>query len=126
MRLVVRSGFHFEGPVFHIFLNDLILELSANQSLGIEDGVGGIFGNLVLGSISDQPFVVSEGNIGGSGSVSLIIGNDLNSIVLPDTDAGVGGTQINTNSFLRHFSIAHFLCFFFNYKVFGEPEYLTS
>lgn len=97
---VVSSCLHCEGPVLHVLLNDGVVELSADQSLGIEDGIVGIFGHLVLGCISDESLCFCEGDIGRSGPVSLIIGDDLNSIILPNTDTGVGGAQVDSDSFL--------------------------
>lgn len=102
--------------MLHILLNYGISELSSDQSFGIENGVGWILGNLVFGSISNKSLVVIEGNIGWGGSISLIIGNDLNSIVLPDSDTGVGSTEIDSNSFFRDSFITHFVGFCFNYK----------
>ena len=84
----------------HVLLNNWVIELPSDQSFGIEDGVSRIFGNLIFSCISDESLCFCEGDIGGSSSVSLIIGNDLNPIVLPDTDTGVGGAQIDSNSFV--------------------------
>ena len=67
-------------------------ELPADQSLGVEDGVSRVFGSLVLSSISDQSFRVGEGNIRWGGSVALIVGDDLDSFVLPNSHTGVGGS----------------------------------
>jgi len=97
--LVIRSRLNLEGPGFHILLDNGVIELPADESLGIEDSVDGVLSNLVFGSISNESFSLSECDIGWGGSVSLIVGDDLNSLILPDADAGVGGTQINTNGF---------------------------
>jgi hypothetical protein len=97
-RLTVLATFNLEGPELDILLDDGIIELSSDESLSIEDGVDGVSGNLVLSGITDKTFVFSETNVRGSGSVTLIVGDDFNSIVDPDTDAGVGGTEIDTDS----------------------------
>ena len=89
--------------MLHVFLNNRIIELPADQPLGVEDGIAGIFGNLVFGGVADESFVVGEGDIGGSGSVALIVGDDLDSIILPDTDAGVGGAEVDSDGFLGVF-----------------------
>jgi hypothetical protein len=47
--------------------------------------VVGIHGNLVLCSIADQTLVVGEGNIRRGRSITLVVGDDLDTIVLPDT-----------------------------------------
>jgi hypothetical protein len=41
---------------------------------------------LVLGGITDQSLTFGEGDVGRGGSVSLIVGDDLDSVVLPQTD----------------------------------------
>lgn len=73
-----------------------------------KNGVNWVHGDLVLGSITDQTLGVGEGNVGRGGPVTLIISNDLNTVVLPDTNARVGGSEIDSDS--RTFSLAgHFL-----------------
>ena len=60
-----------EGPVLHVGLDDGIVELSANQSLGVEDRVRWVHGDLVLGGITDKSFGVGEGNVRWGSSVTL-------------------------------------------------------
>jgi hypothetical protein len=86
-----------ERPVLHVGLDLGVRELSSNESLGVEDGVVGVHGDLVLGGISDKSLRVVESNVGRGGSVTLVVGNDFDSVVLPDSDTGVGGTEINSN-----------------------------
>ena len=38
---------------------------------------------------------------------TLLIGDDLNTIMLPDTYAAVGGTQIDTDGFTADFALRH-------------------
>ena len=64
--------------------------------LGIEDGVGGVHGRLVLSGVTDEALSLREGNVGGSRPVSLVVGDDLDTVVLPDTDARVRGAQVDT------------------------------
>jgi hypothetical protein len=45
-----------------------------------------VHGDLVLGSVSDQPLIVGERHIGWCCVVTLVIGDDLYMVVLPDTD----------------------------------------
>lgn len=46
----------------------------------------GVHGDLILGGITDKTFVVGEGNIRRSCAVSLVVGDDLNTIILPDAN----------------------------------------
>ena len=49
--------------------------------------------DLVFSSITDQSLGISEGDVGGSCAVPLVIGDDLNTIVLPDTNATEEGIR---------------------------------
>jgi hypothetical protein len=49
-----------EGEVLHIGLDLRIGELATDQSLGVEDGVLGVHGDLVLGGITNQTLGVGE------------------------------------------------------------------
>jgi hypothetical protein len=83
-------------PVLHVGLDLGISPLSTNQSLGVENSVVGVHGDLVLGSITNESLRVVESDIRWGGSVTLVVGNDFDSVVLPDSDTGVGGTEINS------------------------------
>lgn len=63
-----------------------VLELAPDEALGVEHGVVRVHGDLVLRGVADQALVVREGHIRGRGAVALVVGDDLNAIVLPDTD----------------------------------------
>ena len=73
--------------MLHICLNFGIFELAPNEPLGVEDGVVGVHGDLVLCGVTDETLSVGERNIGGCRAVTLVVGDDLDTIVLPDTDA---------------------------------------
>ena len=75
----------------------------------------GVHGDLVLCGVTNQTLIVGEGDIGWGGSVTLVVGDDFDTIVLPDTDATekkyemehmeqtgnlrVGGAEIDTDGF---------------------------
>jgi hypothetical protein len=44
---------------------------------------------LIFCGIADETLVVREGDIRGGGAVTLVVGDDLYTIVLPDTDTAV-------------------------------------
>jgi len=87
-----------EGPVAHILLDGRVVETTADKTLGVKEGVLGVHRNLVLGSITDKTLGVGEGNIGGGSTVTLVVCNDLNTIILVDTNTRICGAKINTNS----------------------------
>jgi hypothetical protein len=60
-------------PVLHVGLNIGIRELSSDESLGVEDGVVRVHGDLVLGGITDETLRVGETDVGGGGTVSLVL-----------------------------------------------------
>ena len=95
--LLAGSGLDLEGPELDIVLDGLVAKLAADEALGVEDGVDGVTGSLVLGGVSDEALFLSEGNVRGGGVEALIVSNDFDLVVLPDTDAGVGGAEINSN-----------------------------
>ena len=55
-----------------------------------EDGVDGVHGDLVLGGIADEPFGVGESHIRRRRSVALVVGDDFDTVVLPNSDARIG------------------------------------
>ena len=48
--------------------------------------VVGVHGYLVLCSITNEALIFGEGDVGRGGPIALVVGDDLNSIILPDTD----------------------------------------
>ena len=80
---------NFEGEVPIISINLSIAELATDETLSVEDGVVGVHGDLVLGSVTNQSLTLAEGDIGGGGTVTLVVGNNFNTVILPDTDTTV-------------------------------------
>lgn len=62
--------------------------------LDVEDGVGGVGGGLVLGRVTDEAFLLGEGDVGRSDTVTLIVDENLDLALLHHTDTAVGRTQI--------------------------------
>ena len=81
---------NLEGEVLDIGLNLSIAELATDETLSVEDGVVGVHGDLVLGSVTNQSLTLAEGDIGGGGTVTLVVGNNFNTVILPDTDTTAG------------------------------------
>lgn len=86
-----------ERPVLHIGLDLSVLKTATNETLGVEDSVVGVHGDLVLGGITDETLGVGETDERGGGAVTLVVGNDFNAVITEDTHTGVGGSQINTD-----------------------------
>ena len=87
-----------EGEVLGISLDLRVGELAADQTLRVEDCVVRVHGDLVLSSITDETLGVGESNERGGGSVTLVVGNDFDTVITEDTHTGVGGSQIDTDS----------------------------
>merc|ERR1711963_1007132 len=87
----------FKGPLLHVALNGLVVELASNQPLRVEDSVGRVHRNLVLGGVPDQPLSVGEADVGGGCSVALVVRDDLNLAMLEDTDTGVGCPKVDSH-----------------------------
>mmetsp|Transcript_7714 Transcript_7714/g.23772 ORF Transcript_7714/g.23772 Transcript_7714/m.23772 type:complete len:316 (+) Transcript_7714:1455-2402(+) len=96
--LVAVSTHHLEREVLHVVLHIRVVELAADQTLGVEDGVRGVHGHLVLGGVTDQTLGVGEGDVRRGGTVTLVVGDHFAAIVLPDSHTRVGGTQIDTDA----------------------------
>ena len=95
-----------EGEVLDIRLHFGIVKLATNKTLGIENAtkdelimenmyckvkkcilrVVRIHSNLVLCGIANETPALRERDVGRGRAVTLVIGNDLNTIILPDTD----------------------------------------
>lgn len=87
----------FEGEVLHVGLDLGVVELASDQTLGVEDGVLRVHGDLVLGGITDQTLGVGEGDERRGCAVTLVVGDDLDAVVSEDTHARVRGAQIDTD-----------------------------
>ena len=72
--------------MLHICLHLSVTELAADETLGVEDSVDWVHRDLVLRRIANETLGVGERDIGGCGAVTLVIGNNFHSVVLPDTD----------------------------------------
>ena len=62
------------------------------DSLGIEDGVAGVHGSIVLSGLTDQTLLVGEGDERGGGERTLLVGNDFDIAALVGSNARVGST----------------------------------
>jgi len=52
-----------------------------------ENGVNRVHGDLILGSVTDQSFGIGETDVRRRRPVTLVIGDDFDTVVLPDSDA---------------------------------------
>jgi len=95
--LLAGAALDTEGPKSDVILDRAVRELATDEALGVEDSVCGISSGLILGSVANQSLFFGEGNVGGGRIDTLIVGNDLDTLVLPDTYAGVGSTEIDTD-----------------------------
>mmetsp|Transcript_28988 Transcript_28988/g.81655 ORF Transcript_28988/g.81655 Transcript_28988/m.81655 type:complete len:550 (-) Transcript_28988:41-1690(-) len=80
-----------------VTLHLLVVEVAADEALDIVNGTCRVGRGLVLGSISDQTLVAGEGNVRRGDAVALVVGNDLNTPVLVDANARIGGAEIDAD-----------------------------
>ena len=76
---------NLERPVLHVRLDRRLSKPTTDQTLRIKHGIRRIRGRIALRSIADKTFFVSETHIGRCRAITLIIRNDLNPIILPDS-----------------------------------------
>ena len=84
--LVTLTRLDLERPQLDVSLHNRIGKLAANEPLCIEDGVLWVSGDLVLCSVTDESLSIGKSNITRRGSVSLIVCNDLDTIIFPNPD----------------------------------------
>jgi len=95
-RLAALVG-DLEGEVLHVGLDFGVGKLAADEALGVEDGVDGVHGDLVLGRVPDETLCVGEGDKGWRCAVTLVVCDNLDAVISEDTDTRVGRAQIDTN-----------------------------
>lgn len=62
-RLAVSALDNLLTPVEYVLLDERVVELLADHSLGVLDGVEGVLGDLVLGGVADESLFVGECNL---------------------------------------------------------------
>jgi len=93
IRLVVLVG-DFEWVVFDVVLDRRLVKASTNQTLDIEHCILGIRCKLVLGCVADQSLTFwCESNIGRRDTISLVIGYDLYTTILEDSNTKITRLQ---------------------------------
>ena len=95
--LLAGARLDLERPEGDVFLDSAVAELAADKTLGVEDSVCWVSCGLVLGGVTDKTLLLGECDVGRRGIDTLIVGDDLDLFILPDTDAGVRGAQINSD-----------------------------
>ena len=84
--LVIRSILNIKGPELLIFLYDIFVESSSNQSFDVIDGVCWVPRRLVFCSLPNQPLAISKCNIAWSDVMTHIVLNDVHLVFSPHTD----------------------------------------
>ncbi|RNA17421.1 NAD-specific glutamate dehydrogenase [Brachionus plicatilis] len=87
---------HFERPVLHVALDGRVLELAADQTLGVEYRVLRVGRELVFGGIADQALALArKRHVGRSDPVALVVGDYFHATVLHYANARVCGAQVD-------------------------------
>ena len=92
------------GDELLVLLGHRIVIAAADQALHREDGVFGIGDRLALGRLADEAFVaVRERDDGRRRARAFRILDDLGVLAIHDGDAGVGGSEVDTDYFCHFF-----------------------
>ena len=86
-----------EGEVLDVLLDVALVVLPSDKTLDVEDGAAGVAGELVLCGVTDKALLVVPGDPRRSDTVTLVVDENLDLAALHDTNARVGGSEINTN-----------------------------
>jgi hypothetical protein len=95
-------GDHLERPVLHVLLHLRVEELATDEALRIEHCVSRIHRRLVVCCVAHQEVSFGECDIRRRRSVPLVIGDNLDGVVLPHPDTRIGRPQVNSNRVGRH------------------------
>ena len=68
-------------------VSDRVSEFADDEKLGVEHRVSWVHCDLVLGGVANETLGVGEGDVRWGGAVALVVGDDLDAIVLPDANA---------------------------------------
>ena len=96
-RLVLRPILHGERPELFIFLDDILIVASTNESFNIVNSVLGISRGLVLCGLANKALAVTECHVAGCYVVTHIVLDDVHLIFAPNTYARISRAQINAN-----------------------------
>ena len=75
------------------------VEFAAHQAFDGENGAFGVGHGLALGDFAHQPFLVGKSDHRRGGAAAFGIGDAFGVLALHDVNAGVCGTQVNTDDF---------------------------
>lgn len=87
------------GHLLDVLLGGGVVEAAADEALDGVEGGGGVGDGLALGGMTDDLFLTLEGNDGGSGAETFGVFKDAGLVTFHDGNAGVGGTEIDTDDF---------------------------
>lgn len=76
----------------------LVFELAADEALRVEDGVDGVHRALVLHGLAIEALGVGN-EPGDLDAAALVVGDDLDTVVLSNSDAAGIEAEIDTDSF---------------------------
>lgn len=73
--------------MLQVILHGGVLELPPYEPLSIEYSIVRIGSHLVLCRIADKALAIGKSHVRRGGPIPLVVGNDLHTVVLPDSNA---------------------------------------
>ena len=127
-RLTIIPSNYFKWPMFNILLNRTIGDFSTNQSLRIKNRICCVERRLIFRGFTNKSFSICESYIRWHCPISLVVCNNFNISILPNTYGAICSSQINTDCLIHYDNkiIVVFSLIYFHIFIIGKKHLLSA